>query len=174
MKRQTALVLALIVGIIFAIYLARNTPLEVNQAEDAPDKIKLLEGLDLHGNHWSIKKQGKNKVILVTAWASWCQPCLQKIPHEKMLIAKYKNKPFEIVGINGDSDIRNALRIEKQYEIPWKNLVQKQSNGNLLDIFEVNSFPNFFLYDKKGKLRYSNINTTPEQLDNLIETLINE
>ena len=91
-----------------------------------------------------------------------------------MLIAKYKNKPFEIVGINGDSDIRNALRIEKQYEIPWKNLVQKQTNGNLLDIFEVKSFPNFFLYDKKGKLRYSNINTTPAQLDKLIEMLINE
>ena len=174
MKRHIALVLALIAGIIFTIFLGRNTDLGVKQAKDAPDKIKLLEGLDLHGNHWSIKKQGKNKVILVTAWASWCQPCLQKTPHEKILLTKYKNKPFEIVGINGDSDIRNALRIEKQYEIPWKNLVQKQSNGNLLDIFEVKSFPNFFLYDKKGQLRYSNINTSPEQLDKLIEVLINE
>ena len=174
MKRWVILVLAFIVGIIFAILVERNTDLGVNQAPAAPDKIKLLEGLDLHGNHWSIKKQGKNKVILVTAWASWCQPCLQKIAHEKDLLTKYKNKPFEIVGINGDSDIRNALRIEKQYEIPWKNLVQKQSNGNLLDIFEVNSFPNFFLYDKKGKLRYSNINTSPDQLDQLIESLIKE
>ena len=174
MKRWTILALALIAGITLTIFLGRNTDLEVKQAKDAPDKVKLLEGLDLHGNHWSIKKQGKNKVILVTAWASWCQPCLKKIPHEKILIAKYKNKPFEIVGINGDSDIRNALRIEKQYEIPWKNLVQKQSNGNLLDIFEVKSFPNFFLYDKKGKLRYSNINTSPDELDKLIESLINE
>ena len=166
--------LAFIVGIIFAIFVGKSTPLEVNQVKDVPDEVKLLEGLDLHGNHWSIKKQGKGKVVLVTAWASWCQPCLAKIPHEKTLINKYKNKPFEIVGINGDSDIRNALRVEKQYKIPWKNLVQKQSKGNLLDMFEVNSFPNFFLYDKKGNLRYSNINTTPDQLDKLIEALINE
>ncbi|MEO6725601.1 MAG: TlpA disulfide reductase family protein [Blastocatellia bacterium] len=42
---------------------------------------------------------GKNKVVLVNFWATWCGPCRREIPDLKALHNQFKDKGVEIVGL---------------------------------------------------------------------------
>lgn len=45
---------------------------------------------------------GKNELLLVDFWASWCAPCRAQEPHFDRLYQKYKNRGFEILAISLD------------------------------------------------------------------------
>ena len=42
---------------------------------------------------------GKDKVVLIDFWASWCGPCRKEMPELVELYKEYKDKGFEILGI---------------------------------------------------------------------------
>jgi thiol-disulfide isomerase/thioredoxin len=50
-------------------------------------------------------EEKKGKVILFNLWGIWCGPCIQEMPHLVQIQEKYKDKNFEIIGLNvGDED----------------------------------------------------------------------
>ena len=47
----------------------------------------------------------KGKVILFNLWGIWCGPCIAEMPHLIEMQEKYRDKNFEIIGLNiGDQD----------------------------------------------------------------------
>lgn len=44
----------------------------------------------------------KKKVILINFWASWCEACISEMPSINALRADYKDRGFEVLGINLD------------------------------------------------------------------------
>ena len=52
----------------------------------------------------------KGKVLLVDIWASWCGPCRLSFPFYNELYLELKDKGFEIIGINQDSELEKAKR----------------------------------------------------------------
>jgi len=70
----------------------------------APVGIMQGEIKDLEGNTFKFEDK-KGKVILINLWAIWCGPCIGEMPHLVEMQEKYKDKDFEIVGLNvGDQD----------------------------------------------------------------------
>ena len=54
--------------------------------------------------------------MLVDFWATWCIPCLQEIPNIKQHYEKYRERGFEVVGINLDSkaeDLQRWLSVQR-------------------------------------------------------------
>ena len=45
----------------------------------------------------------RGKFVLIDFWATWCKPCLADIPHLKELSEKYKDKGFEILGMDSET-----------------------------------------------------------------------
>ncbi len=52
------------------------------------------------------------------------------LPHEKELTAKWKDRPFALVGVNSDQGGQDALaKIVKEQGITWRNAVEGSTSG---------------------------------------------
>ena len=43
------------------------------------------------------------------------------MPHEKELVQRFKGRPFALVGVNGDGDLKGAKKAVEQFQIPWRS-----------------------------------------------------
>lgn len=125
----------------------------------------------------------KGKVVLVNLWGIWCPPCRAEMPTLVKLQDKYKEKGFEIIGLNvGDE---NA---EKESPESIKNFGEKmklnytlaQSDDktfeNLLKLSGYGGVPQSFLIDRQGRLNgvFAGFGKdTPAKLDESVAKIIN-
>ena len=99
----------------------------------------------------------QGSVILVDFWASYCQPCLQKLPHVIALYNKYRRLGLQVVTVSLD-DVRDGA----QRELVKRILVQQQAMTRNLQLTEDASFwsarlkmdhiPTMMLFDDQGRL----------------------
>jgi thiol-disulfide isomerase/thioredoxin len=66
------------------------------------------------GKPFDIVKDGKDKVILIEFWATWCVPCIQIIPETNKLHRRYGDKGLVIIGAT-DSGQGQSLRAVQQF-----------------------------------------------------------
>jgi thiol-disulfide isomerase/thioredoxin len=69
----------------------------------APSAIAQAEIKMLDESIFKLEEK-KGKVILFNLWGIWCGPCIQEMPHLIELQEKYKDKNFEIIGLNVGDD----------------------------------------------------------------------
>lgn len=72
----------------------------------APAAIAQTEIKMLNGQTFKLEDQ-KGKVILFNLWGIWCGPCIAEMPHLVEMQEKYKDKNFEIIGLNVGDDSGN-------------------------------------------------------------------
>ncbi|MGI9036941.1 MAG: TlpA disulfide reductase family protein [Pyrinomonadaceae bacterium] len=125
----------------------------------------------------------KGKVVLVNLWAIWCGPCKDEMPTLVALQNKYKEKGFEIIGLNvGDE---NA---EKESPESIKNFGEKmkinytlaqaddKTYESLLKLSNYGGIPQSFLIDREGRLNgiFTGFGqSTPAKLDASVEKVLN-
>src|SRR5690349_3905859 len=51
----------------------------------------------------------QKKVVLVNFWATWCPPCMLEMKSVRDLREAYKDRGFEVVGIDLDDDPASAI-----------------------------------------------------------------
>ena len=66
---------------------------------------------DLDGNAYTLQDK-KGKVVLVNLWAIWCGPCIAEMPHLREMQDKYRDKGFEVVGLNTGNDDGETESVE--------------------------------------------------------------
>lgn len=66
----------------------------------------------------------QNKYVLVEFWASWCGPCVAKIPDLKNVYSQYDKGAFEILSIARESTRLDWAEATKIYDLPWVNLAE--------------------------------------------------
>ena len=96
----------------------------------------------------------RGQVVLMVYWATWCAPCMQAISHERELVARYKGKPFTMLGINADEERSAVRKAIKEHEITWPTIHDGMpDSGPICSKWRVRSFPTFVLIDHKGVIR---------------------
>lgn len=99
----------------------------------------------------------KTELVVVNFWASWCIPCLEELPSFIKFSQKYTREQLTILAINTDEDdqIKNVLKIEKNYSIPSSFTIILDNKFTIADQFQFKSIPVTIIY-KKGKVIFFN------------------
>jgi peroxiredoxin len=93
----------------------------------------------------------KGKVVLVDFWATWCNPCLKMIPHERELHRQYDTRPFVILGVSKDESRAALKSFVDREKIPWPNILD--GGGSISKEWRVSSLPTIFLIDHNGIIK---------------------
>jgi len=101
----------------------------------------------------------KGKVILFNLWGIWCGPCIREMPHLVELQEKYKDKNFEIIGLNvGDQDMQpesdEAIKAfaEKQKLNYQLGYADRKLFEEFIKISKMTGVPQSILINRDGKL----------------------
>jgi thiol-disulfide isomerase/thioredoxin len=94
----------------------------------------------------------KGKYVLVDFWATWCAPCVAELPRLATAYEKYKGKGLEIVAISLDETKPAVVDFVKAKGIPWRQIHNATSSGDLVAEFGVSAIPATFLIDPTGKI----------------------
>lgn len=100
----------------------------------------------------------KGKVVLVDFWATWCGPCVMKMPGIVKAYDKYHPNGLEIVGISLDLSRDQLEAFVKKNSIPWPQYFDGQAGeSKLAQKYGVSVIPANFLVDREGNLIAKNL-----------------
>lgn len=113
----------------------------------------------------------RGKYVLLDIWGSWCKPCVEDVPTMKDAYERYRERGFEIVGLdfemgNSSDKVRPFL---KEKDVRWVNGTPESVRQLVEDRFRISSFPTLILLDPQGVV----VETRSAQLrgKRLLETL---
>jgi peroxiredoxin len=110
-------------------------------------------GRDMDGRPMKLSDY-RGKAIVLSFWATWCPPCMAMVPHERSLVERLEGKPLVLIGINGDEDLEHARKIVQSEKITWRSWSDGKPPGPIATQWDVRSWPNFYIIDAKGVIRY--------------------
>lgn len=138
-----------------------------------------IEAVDLDLNPMKLS-DFRGKTVVVTIWASWCQPCLEQIPKEIEFYNKYKDRDVVFVGINGDADADDAKKVEETYKVPWRSFYSEHGGPETQKKsvpwrWNVTFWPSVYIIDPEGVIRYKRCwDTDFQQLETAIKAILRD
>src|SRR3954454_13329195 len=96
-------------------------------------------------------------------------------PHERSLVKKLADKPFALVGVNSDTDLKALKPVLEKEEITWRSFWNgpKGTGGPISDEWNVHGWPTLYVIDHKGVIRHKFVGSPgDEKLDEAIEKLV--
>ena len=94
-----------------------------------------------------------NAIVLIDFWASWCGPCIAKLPKLKEFHAAYKDDGFEIVFISIDDTYEEWKEGFEAHEVPGTNVADLHGFlGETPVDYGVTWIPTEFLLQADGEI----------------------
>jgi hypothetical protein len=98
-------------------------------------------------------------------------------PHERSLVARLKDEPFALVGVNSDSDLAAKKPKFKDEKITWRSFWNgpEGTGGPISSEWNVSGWPTLYLIDPEGKIRHKHLGSPGDEvLDQEIDALVAE
>lgn len=100
----------------------------------------------------------RGKVVLLDFWATWCGPCMEKLPLLLELYKEHRDKGFEIVGLSLDTSERDLRAVLSARGVSWPVAFDGKSWDNpLARLYRVYQIPTSYLIDRDGIIRYRDL-----------------
>ncbi len=77
-------------------------------------------------------------------------------PHERSLVADWKDKPFVIIGVNSDKDLDKLKPRLEEERITWRSFWNGENgtNGPISKAWHVSGWPTVYVIDHEGVIRH--------------------
>ena len=112
----------------------------------------------------------KGKVVLIDFWATWCGPCIASIPHTNELQKKFKDKGLVVIAVCHTEGAEKMAQTVKDKGIEY--LTAADVGQKTIKAYHVNSYPDYYLIDRFGKLRIADCKNGA--VEKAVEALLSE
>lgn len=130
-----------------------------------------IRGADHEGKPFSLVDY-RGKVVVLTFSGNWCGPCVALYPQERALAEKHRGRPFAVLSVNTDEEVRTLREAIGKGAITWRCWWDGGREGPITTRWGVTSFPSTFVLDRAGVIRFKNLRG--KDLDRAVDTLLNE
>ena len=93
----------------------------------------------------------KGTVVVLTFWATWCEPCKKEMPEIQAAYEKYNTDGFTVLAINFGEKREGAEAFVKKMGLTFPSLLDRQTN--IAERYGVVSLPVTFFIDREGIIR---------------------
>lgn len=113
----------------------------------------------------------RNKVTIVTFWASWCGPCRRELPvldHFQDVVGR---DALEVIAVNFKEpreDFRAVVRANKSINLTYVH----DMHGRVSDQYGVNSLPHMFILGHDGRVAYTHRGYSEQSLPGIVEEIL--
>ena len=165
---RSPLVIALVLGgVVFSLglksRLLERSATSLNVRQEAPAFVLP----DAAGKQFELKDTAKrNKLVLVTFWATWCAPCRIELAHLEQLYKDKAGRGLEILAINEDSERGKVDEYLKERPLSFPVLID--TDGAIAKTYGIEAFPTSALVDSNGRVLHV-IDGVEPYLDTMIE-----
>lgn len=94
-------------------------------------------------------EQFNGKTLFINFWATWCKPCLQEMPSIQMTKEILKNEDIVFL-FASDESVEQIEGFKTSHDFDF-NYVRAEN----LEELNIMALPTTFIFDKKGKLVFS-------------------
>jgi hypothetical protein len=93
-------------------------------------------------------------------------------PHERSLVARLKDKPFALIGVNSDSNKADYFAQAKENGITWRSFWNgpKGTSGPISAKWNVRGWPTIYVIDHTGVIRFKDVRG--EEMDQAVDQLL--
>jgi thiol-disulfide isomerase/thioredoxin len=100
----------------------------------------------------------EGKVVLISYWATWCEPCVEEMDRLQKLREKYSKAGFEIVGVCLDHKKEQAVEFLKSKGYGWPQMYEEGAmESKLATDLGIISLPYLLLVDANGNVVNKNV-----------------
>lgn len=93
------------------------------------------------------------------------------LPHEREMVARLKDRPFTLLGINSDESRSALQKIIKEQNITWPNIYDgTPGKGPIAKQWNVWGWPTIYVIDQEGVIRHRNLRD--EKLEKAVMELL--
>ena len=128
-------------------------------------------------------ESARGHVVVLNAWATWCGPCVEELPHFARLVESYGERGLRVITVSFDDPETIESRVRpfvEERDYPFTYLVKTLTNGdeyesfvNAIDPSWLGNVPATFIYDTSGKLQaVSHEPVTYSQLRGAVEPFL--
>jgi len=128
-----------------------------------------IEGLD---STTITHEKFKDKILIVSFWATWCPPCRKELPHMNEVYHQYRDDDeVEIIVVSTDKDKFLVQPFIEKYGFDFPVYYADGLNT----AFGVKGIPTLFVVDKQGMVRYKKVGFSEgEEFEKIMSWYIEE
>ncbi len=158
-------------NVIFIFYLfvlstqSANAIAKLNIGDIPPDYL----GQDRFDEEVTLSSN-KGKLVIISFWATWCNPCLKELPVLENIQNKLGKDNIKVVAINYRQSRLKFKDIRKKLSSFSLTLTQDR-RGKIARKFGVEGVPHLFIVDKTGKLIFQQSGYGETSIDQILEVI---
>lgn len=93
----------------------------------------------------------RGKVVLLTFWATWCEPCKKEMPEIQAAYEHYREKDFGVLAVNFGEKPQAVLPLVKKMGLVFPVLIDQKVE--VASQYGVVSLPVSFFIDQNGMIK---------------------
>jgi thiol-disulfide isomerase/thioredoxin len=127
---------------------------------------------DLEGGTYTLQDK-KGKVVLINLWATWCQPCRHEMPALVEMQDKYRDKNFEVLGLNvDDEEVDKIQSFAQEMKLNYPlGYADTKMVSEFIKLSRQSGIPQSVLIDREGRVTGVFFGVSARAINNMKEAV---